>query len=392
MTYSIRSIVDTWLKARPVQGTSLRADERTVLNALLELPLAGYRFMGDHILFTLGQDQRGYQIFVGGRNTWYAYAPVMQILRNGQVLSLQGTAIPTPAPVIPATPTPIPIVSPPVPVRTEAVLIPQGYSLRIKTDTWLKTSTEQASSLSPQNRALVRAGQVFPLVAYRAAGNHLRFTLGQTPQGQPLFVNGRNTWYVFEPAAEILKDGRVLGNILGTTTPVAPTPALGNGIPQAGIDLIKEFEGYAKALPDGRAEAYPDPIHGWGVPTIGYGTINYPDGTPVRQGDIITRQQAEVYLIDHIEESTRPYLEKIPTWPPMNANQRSALYSFAYNLGARFYAQPGFASITRVCDSPDRWGDYAWIREQFVKYVNPGTSAEDGLRRRREAEARLFVQ
>ncbi|MGA0199334.1 MAG: glycoside hydrolase family protein, partial [Prochlorotrichaceae cyanobacterium] len=98
------------------------------------------------------------------------------------------------------------------------------------------------------------------------------------------------------------------------------------------------------------------------------------------------------YLIYNIEEPPRPYLERIPTWPRMNMNQRSAIYSFAYNLGARFYAQPGFASITRVCDSPDRWRDYPWVREQFVKYVNPGTSAEVGLRRRREAEARLFVQ
>jgi GH24 family phage-related lysozyme (muramidase) len=388
MTYSIRSIVDTWLKLRPVQGNHLREDERTVLNARLELPLAGYRFMGDHILFTLGQDQRGNQIFVGGRNTWYAYAPVMQILRNGQVLSLRGTAVPEPVPVIPSAP--VPIVSTPVPVRTESLLVPQGYSLRIKTDTWLKTSTDQASSLPPQNRAQVRSGQVFPVVAYRAAGNHIRFTLGQNAQGQQIFVNGRNTWYVFEPAAEILKDGKVLGT---TNQPqIAPIPAQGNGIPQAGIDLIKEFEGYAKALPDGRAEAYADPIHGWKVPTIGYGTIKYPDGTPVRRGDIITRQQAEEYLIDHIEESTRPHLERIPTWRRMNDNQRSALYSFAYNLGARFYAQPGFASITRVCDSPDRWRDYDWIREQFVKYVNPGTFAEAGLRRRREAEARLFVQ
>lgn len=390
MTYSIRSIVDTWLKLRPVQGGALRDDERTVLNARLELPIAGYRFVGDHILFTLGQDQRGNQIFVGGRNTWYAYTPVMQILRNGQILSLRGTAAPVPEPIVPSVSAPTPIVSTPVPARTESVFIPQGYSLRIKSDTWLKTTTDKASSLPPQNRSLVRAGQVFPLIAYRLAGNHIRFTLGQTPQGQPIFVNGRNTWYIYEPAAEILKEGQPLGT---TNQPqVTPIPAQNNAIPQAGIDLIKEFEGYARALPDGRAEAYPDPIYGWGVPTIGYGTIRYPDGTPVRQGDIITRQQAEVYLIDHIEESTRPHLERIPTWPRMNANQRSAIYSFAYNLGARFYAQPGFASITRVCDTPDRWRDYNWVREQFIKYVNPGTPAEAGLRRRREAEARLFVQ
>ena len=51
-----------------------------------------------------------------------------------------------------------------------------------------------------------------------------------------------------------------------------------NPIPRSGLDLIKEFEGYARKLPDGRAQAYPDPIYGWEVATIGYGTTKYPNG------------------------------------------------------------------------------------------------------------------
>ncbi|MGF1525010.1 MAG: lysozyme [Leptolyngbyaceae cyanobacterium] len=172
--------------------------------------------------------------------------------------------------------------------------------------------------------------------------------------------------------------------------PAPPPPPPTGKIPQAGIELIKEFEGYAERLPDGRARAYPDAIHGWAVPTIGYGTTVYPDGRKVRQGDIINRNQAEEYLIDHIEHSCRAAMERIPTWGQMNDNQRGAIYSFGYNLGCGFYGGVGFQSITRVCDSPRLWGDKAWIREQFVKYRNPGTSAEVGLRRRREAEADLF--
>ena len=161
-------------------------------------------------------------------------------------------------------------------------------------------------------------------------------------------------------------------------------------VPQCGIDLIKEFEDYQKELSDGRAEAYPDPKKGWQVPTIGYGTTRYPDGRQVKKGDIITRAQAEEYLSWYIEQRCRPALEKIPTWTQMNDNQRGALYSFAYNLGAKFYGGTNFASITRVCDSPERWGDKQWIKDQFVKYRNPGTSVEEGLRRRRVAEANLF--
>lgn len=163
-----------------------------------------------------------------------------------------------------------------------------------------------------------------------------------------------------------------------------------NLIPQQGIEIIKEFEGYYEKLEDGRARAYKDPIYGWDVPTIGYGTTKYPDGRKVQQGDIITHDEAEKYLIWEIDRLCRPALEKIPTWKQMNVNQRGALYSFAYNLGAYFYSNADFQSITKVCDSPDRWGDLAWVKEQFVKYRNPGSSAEIGLRRRREAEATLF--
>jgi GH24 family phage-related lysozyme (muramidase) len=83
-------------------------------------------------------------------------------------------------------------------------------------------------------------------------------------------------------------------------------------------------------------------------------------------------------------------LEAIPTWSKMNENQRGALYSFAYNLGAHFYNGTNFQSITKVCNSMESWSNHEWISAQFVKYRNPGTSVEEGLRRRREAEAKLF--
>jgi GH24 family phage-related lysozyme (muramidase) len=162
------------------------------------------------------------------------------------------------------------------------------------------------------------------------------------------------------------------------------------GVPRCGIELIKEFEGYHEELPDGRARAYPDPLAGWKVPTIGYGTTRYPDGSPVKQGDVITREEAEQYLAREVEDRCRPALEKIPSWDRMNDNQRGALYSFAYNLGPCFHGRKNFKSITAVCDSSDRWPDKAWVRSRFVKYRNPGSSAEKGLRRRREAEAELF--
>ncbi|MDJ0516303.1 MAG: C39 family peptidase [Trichodesmium sp. MO_231.B1] len=165
-----------------------------------------------------------------------------------------------------------------------------------------------------------------------------------------------------------------------------------NLIPQSGLNLIKKFEGYHQKLPDGRSQAYPDPIYGWEVATIGYGTTKYPNGSKVKRNDIITSAEAEKYLAWEVEEVCKPVLERIPTWSKMNQNQQGALYSFAYNLGANFYGGANFQSITEVCDSVSRWEDLNWITKQFEKYRNPGSPAEVGLRRRRCAEAKLFCK
>lgn len=152
-----------------------------------------------------------------------------------------------------------------------------------------------------------------------------------------------------------------------------------------GIDLIMEFEGF-------RESAYPDPLDGWKLPTIGYGTTRHADGKPVKRGDKIARAAAEQALSAWVAQRIEPRLSRIPAWGRMNENQRGALRSFAYNLGEGFYGAANFRSITAVCDSPNRWNDRAWVREQFIKYRNPGSDVEAGLLRRREAEAALFCE
>ncbi|MEM9264918.1 MAG: D-Ala-D-Ala carboxypeptidase family metallohydrolase [Cyanobacteria bacterium P01_F01_bin.13] len=216
--------------------------------------------------------------------------------------------------------------------------------------------------------------------------------LGVPPNHQVIGFYGRSGRWIDQLGVIALS--KQTSSIRTPTPSPSPRPSdqLVGAIPRSGIELIKEFEGYAQALPDGRAKAYADPLRGWEVPTIGYGTTRYPNGFQVKQGDIINQSQAEEYLINHVDKSCRGALEEIPTWRRMNSNQRGAMYSFAYNLGSGFYRGYNFESITRVCDSPNRWQDHHWISAQFVKYRNPGTSVEAGLRRRRLAEATLFCQ
>ncbi|NEP57041.1 MAG: lysozyme [Symploca sp. SIO2G7] len=268
-----------------------------------------------------------------------------------------------------------------------------SYQIRTTSDTWLTLSPTLAADLPTTQKEFLQTGKTLEIAAYLLQGNYLKITLGKDANGAQIAIQGYNTWYIDKTTIDLLENSQVIARASQSFTAQAttlPASASSRNIPQQGIDLIKEFEGYADQLPDGRAKAYADPIHGWQVPTIGYGTTTYPNGCKVQQGDIITRAEAEEYLIAHIEHSTRAAMERIPTWSKMNDNQRGAIYSFAYNLGAGFYGNNGFQSITKVCDSPDRWADQAWIKEQFVKYRNPGTAAEAGLRRRREAEADLF--
>jgi GH24 family phage-related lysozyme (muramidase) len=147
----------------------------------------------------------------------------------------------------------------------------------------------------------------------------------------------------------------------------------------AAIKLIKEFEGC-------HLSAYPDPLSGGDPWTIGYGTTRYSGGVPVKRGDKITVIEADMLLrleVDRIAEKLR---STVPHWKVMDDNQRSALISFAYNLGAGFYGAAGFETISRCL----RERDWAAVPAALELYRNPGTNVEAGLLRRRRAEGQLW--
>lgn len=147
------------------------------------------------------------------------------------------------------------------------------------------------------------------------------------------------------------------------------------------ISLIKEFEGC-------HLSAYPDPLSGSDPWTIGYGTTRYSGGVPVKRGDKINVIEADMLLrleVDHIAEKLR---STIPHWKVMDDNQRSALVSFAYNLGAGFYGATGFETISRCL----RDRDWSAVPAAMELYRNPGTNVEAGLLRRRRAEGKLWGQ
>lgn len=144
------------------------------------------------------------------------------------------------------------------------------------------------------------------------------------------------------------------------------------------LKIIREFEGC-------HLQAYLCPAGVW---TIGYGTTRYADGRPVRATDRITANEADLLLRQEVDRIAAKLRAAVPYWDDMSDNQRSALISFAYNLGSGFYGAPGFGTITRALKNK-QWAE---VPSALLLYRNPGSSFETGLKRRRIAEGNLWEQ
>lgn len=88
------------------------------------------------------------------------------------------------------------------------------------------------------------------------------------------------------------------------------------------VGLIKKYEGL-------RLQAYKCPA---GVLTIGYGNTSYPDGTPIKENDIITKEYAEALLNDYCVREVYPVFGKIPF--QLTNRQKEAIASLVYNWNA----------------------------------------------------------
>jgi lysozyme len=143
---------------------------------------------------------------------------------------------------------------------------------------------------------------------------------------------------------------------------------------KAGRDLIKQFEGC-------KLKAYKCPAGLW---TISWGLTFYPDGTKVKEGDVITQQQAEDYfnaIVDDFAKGVDVLVKSNVT-----ANNFSAIVSFTYNVGIGNLKNSTL--LKKVNANPKD----ATIPAEFRKWVRANGEVLKGLVRRREAEAKLYEQ
>ena len=143
---------------------------------------------------------------------------------------------------------------------------------------------------------------------------------------------------------------------------------------KAGRDLIKKFEGC-------KLKAYRCPANLW---TISWGLTFYPDGTKVKEGDVITQQQAEDYFNAIVDD----FAKKVDALIKSNVSENnfSALVSFAYNVGmGNFQRSTLLRKVNANPKDPS-------IRAEFMKWTRANGEVLKGLVRRRDAEAKLYEQ
>lgn len=150
-------------------------------------------------------------------------------------------------------------------------------------------------------------------------------------------------------------------------------------ISSKGLDIIKEFEGYARKLPNGDVTAYQDYLGNgkYDIPTIGWGCTE-----GVYMGLVWTKEQAEENLrreVSKFEDAVTRLCKFTPT-----QNQFDAMVSLTYNIGEGGFAK---SSVLRLANS----GDFHGAANAFSLWNKSQGIVLKGLTRRRAMEAALFL-
>jgi lysozyme len=134
--------------------------------------------------------------------------------------------------------------------------------------------------------------------------------------------------------------------------------------PPEGVDLCIRWEGWHKALPDGRAKPYLCPAR---VPTIGYGSTYWEDGTKVRlTDDAITKEVGRQLLLRQLQNYANAVYRAIKV--AMSPQMWAACISLAYNIGTGAFAK---STLVRRINARD----WAGCPEAFKRYKKPAPAA-----------------
>lgn len=132
--------------------------------------------------------------------------------------------------------------------------------------------------------------------------------------------------------------------------------------------LIRKYEGC-------ELKAYKCPAGIW---TIGWGATTRPDGTPIKQGDVIDQATADAWLEHYVANEIWPHLRNMN----LTDNQRDALESLIYNIGWSAFSKSKCYKAILAKDWGTAFKNWDWI--------TGGGKVLNGLIKRREEERFLF--
>ncbi len=138
-------------------------------------------------------------------------------------------------------------------------------------------------------------------------------------------------------------------------------------------ELIKSFEGL-------KLDAYLD---GGGVPTIGYGSTMYTNGSKVKLGQKIefkTAQELLEWEVNNKATVINSHLLKCV----LNQNQFDALVSFAYNVGIGAFANSTL--LKKLIKNPNN----PEIAYEFSRWNKDNGKTVEGLTNRRKKESDFY--
>lgn len=139
------------------------------------------------------------------------------------------------------------------------------------------------------------------------------------------------------------------------------------GISDAGINLIKSFEGL-------KLFAYQDSVGVW---TVGYGhTLS------AHKGLVITKDRAvELLKLDIMRFE---YVVNREVLVPLTQWQYDAIISLTFNIGSGAFMR---STLLKKVNA----GEYAQAADEFLKWNRAGKKVLEGLTNRRVAERNVFL-
>lgn len=135
-------------------------------------------------------------------------------------------------------------------------------------------------------------------------------------------------------------------------------------------------------------KAYPDPKTGGAPWTIGWGAT----GPGIERDTSWSQAQADARLTADVAEREDDANQAIKM--TMTQGQFDAFISILFNVGHGSPAKEGIIRLKNAYPSTLlrklNAGDYLGCRDEFARWVSPGTNVSHGLRKRRRMEQGLF--